>query len=154
MKRTKRLFVVAHNVRSVASVGSLFRTCDGVGAAKVFLTGYTPSPVDEMGRARNDFQKTALGADKNVVWEKQSSIARLRNEGISIVMLEQSKSAIDYRAFRPQFPLALVVGNEVRGLSEKLLKKADWFIQIPMFGKKESLNVAVAFGIAAYKLLE
>ncbi|MBI2052915.1 MAG: RNA methyltransferase [Candidatus Ryanbacteria bacterium] len=157
MRSGRKVFVIVHNVRSLHNVGSVFRTADGAGVTKIFLTGYTPMPVDELGRVRKEIHKTALGAEKWLSWEKTASISklidRLQGAGVKVVALENTKGAKDYRVFRPSFPLALIVGNEVRGLSPAILKKCDSIVQIPMRGKKESLNVAVAFGIAIYKIV-
>jgi tRNA G18 (ribose-2'-O)-methylase SpoU len=110
-----------------------------------------------MGRVRREIAKTALGAEKSVEWEVVKNISvlikKLKKDGVQIIALENTKSAIDYRKFRPRFPTALLVGNEVRGFSQAILKKADAVIKIPMRGRKESLNVSVAFGIAVYELL-
>lgn len=157
MKSDKPTYIaVLHNIRSLHNVGSVFRTADGAGVGKLYLTGYTPSPVDELGRVRKEISKTALGAEHTVLWEKVQSIARviqkLKKDGYTIVALEKTKESIDYRSFAPKLPLALVIGNEVRGISTQLLKKMDAVIDIPMRGKKESLNVSIAFGIAAYQL--
>lgn len=154
-------FLILHNIRSGHNVGSIFRTADGTGVKKIFLTGYTPKPVDEFGRVRREIHKTALGAEKFVEWEYCRDINGLIQKikkshygsARAVVGLEQSKKAIDYRKFKPKFPLVLIVGNEVRGLSEKILKKCDTVIQIPMRGKKESLNVSVAAAIALYEIL-
>jgi len=128
-------------------VGSIFRTADAAGVSKIFLTGYTPEPAP----------KTALGAEKYVSWGKiryiVSLLKRLKKEQIKIIALEQAKGAVDYHRFKSKFPVALVLGNEVRGLSKSLLKKCDKIIQIPMRGKKESLNVSVAAGIALFSLI-
>lgn len=154
----KEVVIILHNVRSLHNVGSVLRTADGAGVAKVYMTGYTPSPTDEMGRVRKEITKTALGAEQSVSWEHVSDISRLiaklKKEGFSIVALEQSDDGVDYRTFHPQFPLALIAGNEVRGLSGALLEKTDASISIPMRGKKESLNVSIAVGIAIYKLTD
>ncbi|MEK7630719.1 MAG: TrmH family RNA methyltransferase [Patescibacteria group bacterium] len=155
---TQEIVVVLHNVRSLHNVGSVLRTADGAGISKVYMTGYTPSPVDEMGRVRKEITKTALGAENSVAWEHRVDISRLiaelKKEDFYIVALEQHEGAIDYRKFRPRFPLALVAGNEVRGLSGLLLEKTDASIVIPMRGAKESLNVSVAVGIAVYGLTD
>ena len=102
--------------------------------------------------------KTALGAEKFVPWEYHEQtwrlMEKLKREGVQIVALEQIKKSVDYRRFRPRFPMALILGNEVKGLNKKILKYADKIIAIPMYGRKESLNVAVATGIAIYKLTE
>lgn len=158
LKTIQQLFVIVHNVRSLHNVGSIFRTADASGVLKIYLTGYTPSPLDEMGRVRKEIKKTALGAEKNVEWGAEKNISKLikklKKDGVQIIALENTKNAMNYEAFKPAFPAALILGNEVRGLSPALLKKADAVIKIPMRGRKESLNVSVAFGIAAYKLLE
>ncbi|HDO23771.1 MAG TPA: TrmH family RNA methyltransferase [bacterium] len=151
----KNIFVVLHNIRSLNNVGSIFRTADGAGVLKIFLTGYTPAPVDSFNRERKEIHKTALGAEKFIEWEKTGDIGKLikklRKEGVCVVAVEQSPKAIDYKKFKPKFPLAIILGNEVRGLSKKVLEKCGAIAQIPMCGKKESLNIAVAAGIALYE---
>jgi len=147
-RRNKKLVVVCHNIRSAYNIGSIFRTADGAGAAKVYLTGYAPAPPHP------GISKTALGAEKVVEWEKLAkldvAIERLKKEGYQIIALEQSKKSVPLGSFKPKKKIALILGNEVRGLSRSLLDKCDKIIEIPMRGKKESLNVSVAFGIAAY----
>ncbi|MFN7088429.1 MAG: RNA methyltransferase [Candidatus Paceibacteria bacterium] len=153
--KTRKLIVILDNIRSAHNVGSIFRTGDAMGISKIYLCGITPAP-DATGRAARDIAKTALGAQNYIPWEKRSSTWRLleelREKGFSIVALEQHKSAKNIRKFKPKFPLALIVGNEVNGLSPNILKRADALIYIPMYGKKESLNVAVACGIALFAL--
>lgn len=153
----KEIYVVIHNIRSALNVGSIFRTSDGAGVSKIYLTGYTPTPENPK------VLKTALGAQNSVPWEKYYNIAnllkKLKNKKIQIVALEQTKNSIDYRKFsvrggKPHFPLALIVGNEISGLSDKILKYTDKIIAIPMYGQKESLNVSVAFGIAVYNIVD
>ncbi|MDD5032914.1 MAG: TrmH family RNA methyltransferase [Candidatus Pacebacteria bacterium] len=178
----KKIFLILHNIRSLHNVGSIFRTADTAGVSKMYLTGYTPAPLDIFGKTRKEIVKTALGAEKYVAWEKQKNIGRLiiklKNNGVFVSAVEQSKNSIDYREFgsvradRIKFPAALILGNEVRGLSEQILKKCDAVIEIPVKGKmvrqaghpknrslrqrrgKESLNVAVAAGIILFKILE
>jgi len=141
--------VVLHNIRSAYNVGSIFRSADAFGVDKVFLGGYTPTPTNHSGIA-----KTALGAEQNIPWEKHWQTFRLlekfRREGFNIVALEQGRKSVLINNFKPKFPLVLVLGNERTGLSSAMLKRADQLVEIPMLGKKESLNVAVAFGIAGY----
>ena len=155
---SRELVIVLHNIRSLHNVGSVLRTADGAGVAKVYMTGYTPSPTDEMGRVRKEITKTALGAESSVAWEYapdvSRTIAKLKKDGFSIVALEQSDGAVDYRSFVVKGSVALIAGNEVRGLSSALLEKADASIVIPMRGKKESLNVSVAVAIVTYKLTD
>lgn len=157
--------LILHNIRSLHNVGAIFRTADGVGVSKIYLTGYTPAPFDLFGKLRKDFAKTALGAEKSISWEKIKSISiliqRLKKEKYFITALEQSTRAIDLFQFSKALPqhfkkysgLALIVGNEVRGVSPATLKLCDVILEIPMKGKKESLNVSVATGIALYSLV-
>lgn len=157
MRKTERknkpnLIVICHNIRSAYNIGSIFRTADGAGVAKVYLTGYTPAPP------HSGISKTALGAEKIVAWEKFSKLdtvlEKLRKEKYEIIALEQSKKSLPYKKYNPPGNTALILGNEVRGLSGLVLEKCDKVIEIPMRGRKESLNVSVAFGIAAYSLHE
>ncbi|NOY35476.1 MAG: RNA methyltransferase [bacterium] len=152
-----KIFIILHNVRSLYNVGSVFRTADGAGVSKIFLTGYTPAPTDAFGRKRKEISKTALGAEESVEWEKVRDIgkliAKLKKEGARVAAVELAEGAISYKKFKPKFPLALVFGNEVRGLDKKILQKCDSVVEIPMRGKKESLNVAVSVGIMAYEVL-
>ncbi|OGF51908.1 hypothetical protein A3I27_00970 [Candidatus Giovannonibacteria bacterium RIFCSPLOWO2_02_FULL_43_11b] len=146
-KQNCKIYLILHNIRSVYNVGAIFRTADAAGVSKIYLTGYTPDPA----------QKTALGAQKFVLRERKRDIGELIKNlwtsDVQIVALEQAKNAIDYRKFKPIFPIALILGNEVRGLSPALLKKCNKIIQIPIYGKKESLNVSVAAGIALFELI-
>ncbi len=149
-------------------MGSLFRTADAAGIDTLYLCGITPAPIDRFGRAQKDIAKTALGAERFVAWEKIGAsptpaatlalIKKLRAENVFVVAVEQAPASIDYRTIRAaaltahKKDIALVVGDEVRGVPPSLLRAADCIAQIPMRGKKESLNVSVAFGIAAFAL--
>jgi tRNA G18 (ribose-2'-O)-methylase SpoU len=155
--KTKTSFLILHDIRSAHNVGSLFRTADAAGVAKIFLTGYTPAPLDRFKRPNKEIAKTALGAEKSVPWQKSSwaeCLDFLHAEGAFIVALEQDKRAVSYRNFKTTFPFALVLGNEVDGISSDVLNDCDAVVEIPMHGSKESLNVAVAGGIALFTLLE
>ncbi len=150
---------VLHNIRSLHNVGSIFRTADAAGVEKIYLCGITPTPLDKFGRLRPQLAKVSLGAEKTVVWENSKStvrtIEKLKSDGYKIFAVEQSKKSIPYYKLRianSKQKIALVMGNEVKGLSPSVLKKADKIIEIPMAGKKESLNVAVAFGIVVFGL--
>lgn len=155
-----KLCIIIHNVRSAYNVGSIFRTADGAGIEKIYLTGYSPAPAIKDSPYRTKAQKmlakTALGAEKNVRWKKNKNlnvlIKKLKKEKFQVVALEQDEISVDYRNFKPNFPLALIVGNEVRGLDKRILKKCDKIIEIPMRGEKKSLNVSVATGIVGYKI--
>ena len=158
----KNIYLVLHNIRSLHNVGSIFRTADAAGVKNIYLTGYTPSPLDRFEKIRPEIAKTALGAEKTVEWQKYGNIGTLISEfkkaGIahrspaSIVGIEQSSQAINYKKFKPQYPLVLILGNEIRGISPAILKKCDKIIEIPMAGKKESLNVSVSAGIVLFSL--
>ncbi len=153
----KLLYIIAHNIRSLHNVGSIFRIADSLGVNKIFLTGYTGAPPDPK------IAKVALGAELFVPWEQASSAARLIKKlkktvpGLSVVALENNVKpplvSVNITNFRPKFPLALLLGEETKGISKPLLQLADVIVEIPMRGHKESLNVSVACGIAVYALL-
>jgi 23S rRNA (guanosine2251-2'-O)-methyltransferase len=152
----KNIYLVLHNIRSLHNVGSLFRTADGAGIKHIIITGYTPLPTDMFGCVRPEIAKTALGAESIVSWRYSRNIGnvimQLQKSGIRVVALEQSDGAIDYRSYKPVYPIALLVGNEIQGISKATQQKCNDVIDIPMHGKKESLNVAVAGGIALFSL--
>jgi 23S rRNA (guanosine2251-2'-O)-methyltransferase len=143
-------FVVADNIRSLENIGSIFRTADALGVSKIFLCGISGKPP------HHKISKTALGAEETIPWEyvKQTGrlINKLKNSKINIIALEQNKKSVNINKFKPKFSLALIVGNEVKGVSKTILKKCDKIIELPMLGKKESLNVSVAFGVAGYEI--
>ncbi len=162
-KKGKNLSLLLHDIRSVHNVGSIFRTADGCGVTKIYLSGYTPAPVDRFGRARADLAKVALGAEKAVDWEMVGETAvtdfikKMKKSGVRIVALEQDERAVDYRMADKAGKTGdklLILGNEVDGVSRELLDLADVIIEIPMRGEKESLNVSVAAGVAMYALME
>ncbi|MFC1721086.1 RNA methyltransferase [Patescibacteria group bacterium] len=154
--KKNNFYVILHNIRSAYNVGAIFRTADAVGVSKIYLSGYTPIPTDKFGRIRKDIAKTALGAEKNVPWEYYKQIgplvAKLKKEKVYMIALEQSEKSIDYRKVKTKENTALVLGNEVRGVSKQILEKCDTVVEIPMKGKKESLNVSVAAGVAMFEL--
>jgi len=151
-----KFVVILDNIRSAQNVGSIFRTSDASGVDRLFLCGITPTPYPQRGVDR--VSKISLGAEKNIDWEHHDQtwrlIEKLKKEGYKIVALEISDDAIDYKNFSPEFPVALILGNEVKGLNEKILSRVDIILSLPMHGSKESLNVSVAFGITAYKINE
>lgn len=160
----KRSVLVIHNVRSALNVGSLLRTADGLGIEKVYMTGYTPYPEakedvrlpHQRRRTSQQIHKTALGAELFIKWQQIADINecldKLRSSGFQIVALEQHSKAIKLSRFEAGPKTALIVGNEVTGVEDSLLKLADQIIQIPMRGRKESFNVAIAAAIAIYHL--
>jgi tRNA G18 (ribose-2'-O)-methylase SpoU len=148
---------VLHNIRSAHNTASIFRTSDGAGVEKIYLCGYTPSPIGKLGEYRKDFSKVALGAEKTIPYEKEKStiavIKKLKEDGYEIISIEQDKRSIPYQTFKTRKKkIVLVMGNEVSGLPSLVLKLSDHILEIPMAGKKKSLNVSVAFGVAAYRL--
>ncbi len=155
MKIEKEIYVILDNVRSVHNVGSIFRTADAAGVSKIILCGYTPTPIDRFGRARKDFAKTALGAEKSVPWESEkdtyTAINKIKQLGFSVIGVEQAPDSIDYRKLKPTAKTAFVFGNETDGLSAEILKSCDLIAEIPMQGRKESLNVSVAAGIVLFQ---
>ena len=154
------MVVILQNIRSMHNVGSIFRTADAAGCRKIFLCGITPGPKDRFGKINLKFSKVSLGAENYVSWERVGSTTRLldkfKKAGYKIIALEQNKKAVSLFSEKSgsarTSKRAIVLGAEIKGLSDAVLKRADKIIAIPMRGKKESLNVAVAFGIAIFHL--
>ncbi len=138
-------------VRSLYNVGSFFRTCDAAGAERLYLCGYTGYPP------HRGIAKTALGAEMSLPWERRESarqlIDELRENGWRTAAVETSNRAVDLYDWRPSFPVCLIFGNEVEGLSPEVSEAADEHIRIPMLGVKQSLNVAVAGGVVLFEAL-
>ena len=205
MAENLNMVVILNNIRSSENVGSIFRTADAFGVKKIYLCGYTPTPLDRFNRKNTKLTKASLGAEEFVVWEKcenlEEVVIRLKDfsmehgyeclaslteastrnfsaekypciqnhvpeknitknnlQDFLIVGVEQSKNSIDYREIKKSkllassSKLALVFGNETEGLSPEDLKLCDIVAEIPMLGKKESLNVAVSAGIVLSSL--
>ncbi|MDP1709653.1 MAG: TrmH family RNA methyltransferase [Candidatus Komeilibacteria bacterium] len=153
----KKMIAVLHNIRSCHNVGSIFRTADAFGCEKIYLSGLTSTPRDIYGRENKRVAKVALGAENFLAWEHIKSTARLidklKKNGFIILALEQNPHSVSLADFslEPKHKYALVLGSETEGLSPAILKRADKILEIPMLGKKESLNVSVAFGIALWQ---
>lgn len=154
----KTCALILDNIRSVENTGSIFRTAECLGVAKIYLIGTTPTPLDRFGRKRNDFSKVALGAEEMVEWQYSkeigSTIEELKDQNFKIIALEQNDRSKDLKDYKPPEQFALVVGNEVEGVSRGVLDMADEIVEINMRGEKESLNVSVSTGIALYELLK
>ncbi len=140
------------NIRSLYNVGSIFRTSDGAFIRHLYLTGYTPKPP------RQEIEKTALGATQTVPWshftDPIQAVHAARQAGARICVLEQTTGSIPYYRITPShFPICLVVGNELTGISPAVVSVADMALEIPMFGTKHSLNAAVAYGIGIFELV-
>ena len=149
--------LILHDIRSVENVGAMFRTADAAGINKIYLVGYTPAPLDRFGRKRGDIHKSALGAEEFVSWEQVKTIfpliAKLKQEGFKMIAIEQDEKSIDYKKVKLISKNAFIVGTEVTGIPKKVLEKCDIIAEIPMRGKKESLNVSVATGVALFRML-
>lgn len=145
------LHLIAHNIRSAQNVGSMVRTCDSLGVAKLWITGYSPTP-EQVGVA-----KTALGAQKVVDWEQSRDVmpvlSQLRKKGFRIVGLEIDSRAVDLSVYQPSKKVALILGSEVEGITPSLRAECDDLVFITQHGIKESMNVSVATGIAAWTIL-
>jgi tRNA G18 (ribose-2'-O)-methylase SpoU len=146
------IYAMADNIRSLYNVGSIFRSSDGAMIEKLYLTGYTPHPP------RKEIDKTALGATHTVAWEyhkdPMDAVLQLKAQGIKLCVLELTTKSRPYYDLTPaDFPLCVVMGNEITGVSKEIIDAADMAIDIPMYGHKQSLNVAVAYGIVLYDFL-
>jgi tRNA G18 (ribose-2'-O)-methylase SpoU len=159
----QKVHILLPDIRSAYNVGSIFRSADCFGIKKVFLSGTTPCPTDRFGRshsgAQKEIAKTALGAEKDIAWEYVSDLSlffkKIKKEKFTIVCIEQDKRSVLLKDFlkikRPE-NILLIFGNEVDGVDKRILKKADYIVEIPMLGKKESLNVSVCAGLVMYVL--
>jgi len=150
----QKMVVVLDNVRSMHNVGSIFRTSDAFLIEKIWLCGFTPRPP------HRDIQKTALGATVTVAWAYQQEIIdrllTLKEEGYTLIAVEQAAGSMElpnWQADKNQ-KLAVIFGNEVEGVQDKVMDVCDAAIEIPQMGTKHSLNVSVAAGIVLYKLTE
>lgn len=143
--------VVLDNIRSALNVGAIFRTCDAVNIEKLFLCGITAYPP------HNRIPKTALGAVDSVPWKYYEKtldpIEELRRKKVEIVSVELNEDAVNFWDYNFKAPTAIVFGNEISGISKDIIKASDAVVKVPMFGKKESLNVATTVGIVLYEIL-
>jgi 23S rRNA (guanosine2251-2'-O)-methyltransferase len=150
--RRNPIYVLCDNIRSIYNVGSIFRTSDAALIEKLYLTGYTPYPP------RPEIEKVALGSTGSVPWEYAKNpadvITRLKEQGIKIASLEIAENSRMYNQLnRNDFPLCLILGNELSGVSSELISLSDFSIEIPQYGFKHSMNVAVAYGIAVFEMV-
>src|SRR5947209_19235075 len=144
------LIAILDNIRSMYNVGSIFRTSDGARIEAIYTVGYTPHPP------RKEIEKTALDATRTVPHKHYKTIAEAiaecKNKGMKVGALELTDSSRSIFEVKPEdFPLALIIGNEITGVSKESLEACDFALSIPMFGTKHSLNVAVAYGIAVFE---
>ena len=147
---SRHIRLLAYNVRSLWNVGAFFRTCDALNIEKIYLTGYTGHPP------RKEIAKTALGAEESVAWEHHINpmpvLEELKREGWQILSLELTPDSVPLMEFKPSEKVCLIAGHELSGVPEEMMTLSDATVCIPMLGKKESLNVSVATGIALYHL--
>ncbi|MDB5176870.1 MAG: hypothetical protein JWN75_538 [Candidatus Saccharibacteria bacterium] len=156
------IIVIAHNIRSTHNVGAIFRTAEGFGITRIILSGYTPYPTFPgdtrlphiADKLTAQIHKTALDAEQMVPFTYQETLdfSQLHAEGYMVVGLEQDPKSILLPDYTPPDKIALLLGEEVEGISANLLNECDKLIEIPMVGKKESFNVSIAAGIALYHL--
>ena len=153
-----QIYLLLHNIRSTHNVGAIFRTADATGVSRIYISGYTPAPIDRFGRARRDISKASLGAEKTMEWEQVENvkdlIEKLKKEKVKIIAVEQDLKSIDYKKTKISKKILVIFGNEVDGIEKKILSLCDEIVEIPMMGKKESLNVSVATGIILYSFLD
>jgi len=145
------VLILLDNVRSMYNVGAFFRTADGAGIERLLLSGITARPP------KTGITKTALGAENRVEWQPienaHQALKTLRDDGYEIAAIETSTHAVDIFDWKPSFPVCVLFGHEVDGLSPEILKACDTHVRIPMLGLKHSLNVAGAGAVVMYELL-
>ena len=153
----QEVYVVLDNVRSAYNVGSIFRTAEGAGVKKIWLAGYTPAPRDRFGRVQPEIEKTSLGASTMLEWKVVDCLGNcieiLQADGVTVVAVEQTPSALPLAALPPVEKVAYVFGNEIVGIPPETCARCDYVVALPMMGQKESLNVSVAAGIVLYHQL-
>lgn len=159
----RKIVLIAHNLRSTHNVGSLLRTSEGLGVQKVYLTGYTPYPLEKLDprlphialKLDKQIHKTALGAETMQSWSHKDDVIQLlrtlKTEGYTLCAIEQAQQSISLPTFIAPEKVAIIVGREVEGLEEEILRQVDAVLEIPMFGKKESFNVVQAAAMGLYQ---
>jgi len=147
--------VILYNVRSRHNVGAIFRTCEGAGVSKLWLVGYTPAPVDRFGRVVEEIKKTSLGASDMVPWQQADNIflllEKIKESGTSVVAIEQSPGAVSLFEYSESENVAYIFGNEITGVTLDIQNDCDVIVDIPMAGRKESLNVSTTVGIVLFQ---
>lgn len=152
------MLIIGHDIRSRENVGALFRTADALGGAEFILSGITPAPIDRFGRTDAKLSKVALGAEQSVPWKQVKTLEELFKTlaGYQLFVIEQDKRSVPYHSIslstKELQKIALLIGNEVTGVPQEILDRADTILEIPMQGDKESLNVAISFAIVAFHL--
>jgi tRNA G18 (ribose-2'-O)-methylase SpoU len=162
MSDMPEIIVIAHNIRSTHNIGSIFRTSEGFGVSKIIVSGYSPYPKlpsDSRlphieAKLTAQIHKTALGAETMVPFEYQEipDLDSIKKQGYRVVGLEQDKRSVMLKDYVAPKKIALLLGEEVKGITNEMRDRCDDLIEIPMTGRKESFNVSVAAGIALYAL--
>lgn len=157
--------MIAHDIRSAHNVGSMMRTAEGLGISKMFITGYSPYPLtpddDRLphlaSKVSARIHKASLGAEDSLEWSHSQDVRRviekLKSEGFAIAALEQSELSVGIDTYKAPWKIALIVGSEISGVSEEVLRQCDEIVEIPMSGRKESFNVSVAAGMALFHIV-
>jgi len=157
-----KIIVIADDIRSSHNVGSLLRTCEGLGIEKVYLSGYTPYPISENDnrlphlakKITNKILKTSLGAEESIDWEHinntSDAVKDLKAKGYQIIAVELTKNAVALSDLKIPSKVAFIFGNERTGISSEILKSVDKIICIPMLGRKESFNVVQSAAMVLY----
>lgn len=155
MMGQREISLILHDIRSSENVGSIFRTADAAGVVKIYLTGYTPAPLDRFKRKNTKLVKAALGAEETVPWEHSEDVfslmGRLKSEGEVLCAVEQDPRSVSYTTAEVPLRAVFILGNEVDGVPKNILDECDLIFEIPMHGKKESLNVSVAAGVMLFR---
>lgn len=150
--------LLLNDIRSTHNVGSIFRTAETLGITRIYCGGTTPTPVDRFGRKRADIAKVSLGGEEFVAWEHsvdcKKLVKDLKKKKFQIISLEQNDLSVDYKKVKIKNRALVILGNEVGGVSKDLLKLSDIIAEIPLRGKKESLNVSVAAGVALFRMID
>lgn len=146
------LIVILDNIRSLNNIGSVFRTSDAFLIEKIYLCGITAKPPHK------DIHKTALGSTDSISWEYVEDtltlIEKLKGEGVKIASIEQAENAMMLQDFHPNKDkkIAVVFGNEVKGVQQEVVSASDYCIEIPQYGTKHSLNISVSCGVVLWDL--
>ena len=146
------LIIILDNIRSLNNIGSVFRTSDAFLIQKIYLCGITATPP------HNDIRKTALGSTESVDWEYAQNtldlVKQLQYDGVKVISIEQAENAIMLNVFQPEHEqtYAIIFGNEVKGVTQEVVDASDIVIEIPQFGTKHSLNIAVSCGVVTWDL--
>ncbi|SHG82098.1 RNA methyltransferase [Flagellimonas flava] len=146
------IILILDNIRSLNNIGSVFRTADAFLIQKIYLCGITATPPHK------DIRKTALGATESVDWEYREStldlVRELRQQGVRTIAIEQAENATMLNTFLPgsDTSLALIFGNEVKGVSQEVVTASDEVLEIPQFGTKHSLNISVSAGVVVWDI--